>query len=103
MGPCNRVVRRAPNKKPRDGFAFAGYNVGNCSMARILVATSNGGKLRDFAAAAAQCSVEVKAVPDFKNLPEVVEDAPTFETNAQKKAEHYSRFAPGEYVMADDS
>ena len=72
-------------------------------MARILVATSNQGKLRDFAAAAASYPVEIAGIPDFKNLPEVVEDAPTFETNAQKKAEHYSRYAPGEYVLADDS
>jgi XTP/dITP diphosphohydrolase len=72
-------------------------------MARILVATSNEGKLRDFSAAAAQYSVDIAGIPDFKNLPGVVEDAPTFETNAQKKAEHYSRFAPGEYVLADDS
>ena len=72
-------------------------------MARILVATSSEGKLRDYAAAAAPYSVEIAVIPNFKELPDVVEDAPTFETNAQKKAEHYSRYAPGEYVLADDS
>ena len=72
-------------------------------MDRILIATSNAGKLRDFAAAASRCGVSVKGIPNFASLPEAIEDAPTFETNAQKKAEHYSGFAPGEFVLADDS
>jgi XTP/dITP diphosphohydrolase len=32
-----------------------------------------------------------------------VEDGATFEENARKKSEHYSRYAPGEVVLADDS
>lgn len=72
-------------------------------MAIIYIATSNQGKLRDFAAAAAACSIEVAPVPNLRSFPAVVEDAPTFETNAQKKAEHYSRFVTGEFVLADDS
>jgi len=72
-------------------------------MPRVLVATSNTGKLREFSVAAAEYSVDVAAIPNFAALPTVVEDAPTFETNAQKKAEHYSQFAPGEFVLADDS
>ncbi len=72
-------------------------------MALLYIATSNPGKLRDFGAIAAPYAIEVAAVPNFKELPMAVEDAPTFETNAQKKAEHYSRFVPGEYVLADDS
>lgn len=72
-------------------------------MALIYIATSNQGKLRDFAAIASPCAVEVAAIPNYRELPGVVEDAPTFETNAQKKAEHYSRFMPGQFVLADDS
>jgi len=72
-------------------------------MALLYIATSNLGKLRDFSAIAAPCAIEVAAVPSFRELPTVVEDAPTFETNAQKKAEHYSRFVPAQYVLADDS
>lgn len=72
-------------------------------MERILIATSNHGKLRDFAAAASRCGVKVESIPNFESLPEVVEDAPTFETNAQKKAEYYSGFVSGELVLADDS
>jgi XTP/dITP diphosphohydrolase len=70
---------------------------------RILIATSNAGKLRDFAGAARQHGVEVAGIPDFSSLPAVVEDGPTFEANARKKAEEYSRYAPGEIVVADDS
>src|ERR1700749_497648 len=72
-------------------------------MLKIFLATSNQGKLRDFAATAAPCAIEVEALPNFSSLPSVVEDAPTFETNAQKKAEHYSKLLPGEFVLADDS
>ncbi len=72
-------------------------------MQRILIATSNSGKLRDFAGAAAAHNVEVSPVPNFSSLPRVVEDGPTFEANARKKAEHYSRYAPAEIVLADDS
>jgi XTP/dITP diphosphohydrolase len=72
-------------------------------MRRILIATSNPGKLRDFAGAAAIHGVEVAPVPHFSSLPSVVEDGLTFEANAQKKAEAYSRHVPGEIVVADDS
>jgi XTP/dITP diphosphohydrolase len=70
---------------------------------RILIATSNAGKLRDFAAAAKAHGVEVSGLPDFASLPTVVEDGNTFEENARKKAEFYSRSAPGYVVLADDS
>ncbi len=70
---------------------------------RILVATSNAGKLRDFAGAALHHGVEIVGIPDFASLPSVVEDGLTFEENARKKAEAYSRYVPGEIVVADDS
>ena len=72
-------------------------------MRRILIATSNPGKLRDFAGAAKAHGVEVSGLPDFASLPTVVEDGTTFEENARKKAEFYSRSAPGYVVLADDS
>lgn len=72
-------------------------------MRRILIATSNPGKLRDFAGAALLHEVEIAGVPDFSSLPAVVEDGLTFEANARKKAEAYSRYSPGETVVADDS
>ncbi len=72
-------------------------------MRKILIATSNPGKLRDFAGAALDCGVEIAGIPDFSSLPAVVEDGLTFEANARKKAEAYSRYVPGEMVVADDS
>jgi len=72
-------------------------------MRKILIATSNAGKLRDFAGAALQHEVEIGAMSDFASLPAVVEDGLTFEANARKKAEEYSRYVPGEMVLADDS
>ena len=72
-------------------------------MKRIFIATSNQGKLRDFGGAAAGSEVEVAALPELSPLPAVVEDGDTFEANARKKAETYSRYAPGEIVLSDDS
>ncbi len=72
-------------------------------MRRILIATSNPGKLRDFAGAAAALGIEIASIPNFSSLPLVVEDGSTFEQNARKKAESYSRYTPGEIVLADDS
>jgi len=72
-------------------------------MRRILIATSNPGKLRDFAGAAAGYGIEIGSIPGLTSLPAVVEDGLTFEDNARKKAEEYSRHAAGEIVLADDS
>jgi XTP/dITP diphosphohydrolase len=72
-------------------------------MKPAFIATSNPGKLRDFAGAARPYGIEVKSIPDFSSLPTVIEDGVTFEANARKKAEHYSRYASGEMVLADDS
>jgi XTP/dITP diphosphohydrolase len=72
-------------------------------MDHILIATSNAGKLRDFVGAAAPLGIEIVPLPNFSSLPAVVEDGVTFEENARKKAESYSREAPGEIVLADDS
>lgn len=72
-------------------------------MKRVLVATSNAGKIRDFAGAAQAFGIEVSPLPNMSSLPIVVEDGSTFEANARKKAEEYSRHAAGEVVIADDS
>jgi XTP/dITP diphosphohydrolase len=72
-------------------------------MKRVLVATSNPGKLRDFAGAAARYGVEIAPLPNFSSLPPVVEDGQTFEANARTKAEAYSCHIPGEIVISDDS
>ncbi|HEY1400681.1 MAG TPA: non-canonical purine NTP pyrophosphatase, partial [Terriglobales bacterium] len=70
---------------------------------RVLVATSNTGKLRDFAGAADAHGISIASIPNFSSLPPVVEDGATFEANARKKAEAFSLAVPGELVLADDS
>jgi len=72
-------------------------------MRRVLIATSNPGKLRDFDGAARPHGIEIAGIPGFSSLSTVVEDGKTFEDNARKKAEEYSIAAPGEIVVADDS
>ena len=76
---------------------------GRMTTRTVLVATSNAGKLRDFAGAAAPFGITIANIPHFSSLPEVVEDGTTFEENARKKAETYSLAVPGELVLADDS
>jgi XTP/dITP diphosphohydrolase len=73
-------------------------------MTRTLyVASSNPGKLRDFRVAAAQHDIDVLPLPGLEAIEAPPEDAPTFEENALEKAIYYSRFLPGEMVLADDS
>jgi XTP/dITP diphosphohydrolase len=70
---------------------------------RVLVATSNPGKIRDLVGAASAHNIEIATLPGFSAIPTVLEDGPTFEANARKKAEHYSKYSEGELVIADDS
>lgn len=72
-------------------------------MHRVLIATSNSGKLRDFAGAAKALGIEVSSLPNFSELPSIEEDGATFESNARKKVRHYSRLVSGELILADDS
>ncbi|HEU5351945.1 MAG TPA: non-canonical purine NTP pyrophosphatase [Terracidiphilus sp.] len=70
---------------------------------RLFVATSSQGKLRDFRAAAVARSLELEPLPGLDHIPPPEEDGETFSANATLKAVYYSRFAPGEIVLADDS
>jgi len=69
----------------------------------LYAATSNPGKLGEFATSASTVGFEVLALPGLATMPEPVEDAPTFMGNAEKKAVAYSLLAPGLLVFADDS
>lgn len=70
---------------------------------RLYAATSSQGKLRDFRAAAAAWSVAIDPLPGLATIPAPDEDGATFADNATLKGIYYSRFAPGELVIADDS
>ncbi len=71
----------------------------------LYVATSNPGKLRDFAVAAAGAGRwQLEPLPGLSAIAPPEEDQPTFEGNARLKAVYYSRFAEAQsLVIADDS
>ncbi len=69
----------------------------------LYVASTNPGKLRDFAVAATAHHITILSLPGLASIEAPPEDAPTFEGNARGKAEYYSRFLGGEWVLADDS
>lgn len=70
---------------------------------RLYVATTSKGKLRDFRTAAKTHAVSIELLPDLAKIEPPEEDGATFAENATIKAVYYSRFAPGELVLADDS
>jgi len=73
---------------------------------KIYAATTNPGKLRDFARTAsfdAADTIQVEPLPGLAEIPAPPEDEPTFEDNARVKAVYYSLHAPGLLVLADDS
>lgn len=72
-------------------------------MSRIYLATSNPGKVREFREAAQALTVALDPLPGMAGLTPPIEDGITFEQNARLKAQYYSRFAPGELVLAEDS
>jgi XTP/dITP diphosphohydrolase len=69
----------------------------------LYIASSNGGKLRDFAAAASVFDVELAVLPRLSQIAAPEETGTTFAANARLKAEQYSRAQPGLLVLADDS
>jgi XTP/dITP diphosphohydrolase len=75
---------------------------------RLYVATTNPGKLQDFAYAAeghlsGGMPIRIEPLPGLADLLAPPEDEPTFEANACAKAVYYSRLAPSLMVVADDS
>ncbi len=70
---------------------------------RLYVATSNPGKLRDFRAAGAAHGLTIEPLSELGKIPAPEENGLTFAVNATLKAVYYSRLAPGEWVLADDS
>jgi XTP/dITP diphosphohydrolase len=68
----------------------------------IYIASTNPGKLRDFAVAATP-QITLEPLPNLKQIPAPAEDEPTFEGNARLKAIYYSLRALGKIIIADDS
>jgi len=70
---------------------------------RLYAATTSHGKLRDFRTAAQAHLLAIQPLPGLRSIPAPQENGATFAANAILKAVYYSRFAPGELVLSDDS
>lgn len=71
-------------------------------MRRIVVATTNPGKLRELSMLLAPLDLEVTGTDAYPGFPEIEEEGRTFEENAVKKARLTAAFT-GETALADDS
>ncbi|MGA7624904.1 MAG: RdgB/HAM1 family non-canonical purine NTP pyrophosphatase [Candidatus Acidiferrales bacterium] len=69
---------------------------------KLLLASSNPGKLREYAEMGRGADLELDLIPGFVEFPVFEESAPTFAENATGKVLHYTRFTH-ETVLADDS
>jgi XTP/dITP diphosphohydrolase len=70
---------------------------------RLYAATTSQGKLRDFRTAAEAHALVIEPLPELVTIPAPEENGLSFADNATLKAVYYSRFAPDEWVLADDS
>jgi XTP/dITP diphosphohydrolase len=75
---------------------------GRPSPIRLLLASSNAGKLREYRELARNFPLALDLLPNFRELAEFEENAPTFAENAVGKALYYGRFTD-ELLMAEDS
>jgi XTP/dITP diphosphohydrolase len=103
-------IMSTPTGTPRTIWAHPGTVQGAapcrytlCMALHLFAATTSAGKLRDFQTAAQAFSVSIEPIPNLEKVPAPEEDGDTFLANAATKAVYYSRFVPGEPVVADDS
>jgi XTP/dITP diphosphohydrolase len=69
---------------------------------RLLVATTNRGKLVEILAVLAGLPVQIDSLNTYPGVEEAQEDGATFAENARAKATHYSHHT-GQIAVADDS
>ena len=69
---------------------------------KILLASSNAGKLREYREMAEGTALDIELLPGIREIAPFDESAPTFAENAAGKALYYSRHT-AELVLADDS
>lgn len=69
---------------------------------KLLVASGNPGKLREYRVLAAGHALDLALLPGFASIPEFPENATTFAENAVGKALYYSKHSD-EMMFADDS
>jgi XTP/dITP diphosphohydrolase len=71
-------------------------------MARLLVATTNVGKLREIQLILAGTPFHLVTLADYPDLPPPAETEKTFEENARRKARYYAE-RTGQLTVAEDS
>ena len=87
---------------PKNGLPLADFLGQEGLKDRLLIATRNEGKTKEFRQIFEQMGFEVENLNDYPDLPEVAETGMTFEENARSKAETISQLT-GKMVLADDS
>jgi XTP/dITP diphosphohydrolase len=103
-----RIPSEVFNRKGDDSALTFGLGDRNryIKMSRILVATRNLHKVREIKGILGG-EHQWFTLRDLKDVPEVIEDAATFEGNATKKAVELARWVESkiavDYVLADDS
>ena len=76
--------------------------VKSSSQKKIVIATRNPGKLKEFQHALQTEGTLVVSLMDYPSIPDIIEDGDTFVANARKKAKTMA-LALGVPVLADDS
>jgi XTP/dITP diphosphohydrolase len=71
-------------------------------MGRLLVATTNAGKLREIRTMLGGIALDLVTLTDYPEIPPPEETGRTFEENARLKAMYYAR-RTGELTVAEDS
>ncbi len=75
---------------------------GQAAVQKLIVASGNPGKLKEYQILAAGHAMELQLLPGFASVGEFPENAPTFAENAAGKALYYSKHSE-DRVFADDS
>jgi XTP/dITP diphosphohydrolase len=76
--------------------------IGRPGSVRLLLASSNAGKLREYRELARDSRLALDLLPNFRDVVQFEEAAPTFAENALGKALYYGRLTD-ELLMAEDS
>ena len=69
---------------------------------KIILATKNEGKIKEFEKLTEGMNIEVLSILDNIDFPDVVEDGKTFEENSAKKAKEIAKYT-GITTVSDDS
>ncbi len=78
------------------------FQIESVIMLKLIIATTNIGKIREFNELLKDLPVQLKSLEDFAKIPEVEETGETFAENAELKANYYALKTEC-WTLADDS